>query len=121
MDPLLSDPAIGGGPQAEVRPAVRGQGAPEKRGRERAAAVGRERRAEEEAETGKYVCDFDEIILGGKFELSFGSSQILEVNPKTSSEALAKELRQTRLTVDRLECEKKELEHKVVSAQEAER
>ena len=53
--------------------------------------------------------------------MSFASSQILEVNPKTSSEALAKELRQTRLTVDRLECEKKELEHKVVSAQEAER
>ena len=41
--------------------------------------------------------------------------QILEVNPKTPSEALAKELRQTRLTVDRLECEKKELEHKVSS------
>ena len=39
--------------------------------------------------------------------------QILEVNPKTPSEALAKELRQTRLTVDRLECEKRELEHKV--------
>ena len=44
--------------------------------------------------------------------------QILEVNPKTPSEALAKELRQTRLTVDRLECEKKELEHKVSSQAE---
>ena len=37
------------------------------------------------------------------------------MNPKSPSEALAKELRQTRLTVDRLECEKKELEHKVSS------
>ena len=45
----------------------------------------------------------------------FSAFQILEVNPKTPSEALAKELRQTRLTVDRLECEKKELEHKISS------
>ena len=41
--------------------------------------------------------------------------QILEVCPKTPSEALAKDLRQTRLTVDRLECEKKELQHKISS------
>ncbi len=41
---------------------------------------------------------------------------VLEVDPKTPSEALAKELRQTRLTVDRLECEKRELEHKLAEA-----
>ena len=39
-----------------------------------------------------------------------------EIDPKTPSEALAKELRQTRLTVERLECEKKELEFKLSTA-----
>jgi hypothetical protein len=39
-----------------------------------------------------------------------------EIDPKTPSEALAKELRQTRLTVERLQCEKKELEFKLSSS-----
>lgn len=38
---------------------------------------------------------------------------ILQVDPKSPSEILAKELRQSRLTVERLECEKRELEHKL--------
>ena len=38
---------------------------------------------------------------------------IVEVNPKSPSEHLAKELRLAKLTIDRLECEKKELEHKI--------
>merc|ERR1712083_252194 len=38
---------------------------------------------------------------------------ILEIDPKTPGEALAKELRQVRLTVERLTCEKKELEHQL--------
>ena len=38
---------------------------------------------------------------------------LLEISPKDQpAERLAKELRQTRLTVERLECEKKELENK---------
>ena len=57
----------------------------------------------------------DQIVFAGKFkvQIMIFFFQILEVNPKTPSEALAKELRQTRLTVDRLECEKRELEHRV--------
>ena len=38
---------------------------------------------------------------------------MLDVNPKSASETLAKELRQAKLTIDRLECEKKELQHKI--------
>ena len=39
---------------------------------------------------------------------------LLEISPKDQpAERLAKELRQTRLTVERLECEKKELENKI--------
>ena len=40
---------------------------------------------------------------------------IIEIDPKTPGEALAKELRQCRLTVDRLTCEKKELEHEILT------
>ena len=53
-------------------------------------------------------------VRNGRFT-SASRFQILEVSPKTPSEALAKDLRQTRLTVDRLECEKKELEHKILT------
>jgi len=42
---------------------------------------------------------------------------ILEIDPKTPGEALAKELRQVRLTVERLTCEKKELEHQLFTNQ----
>ena len=39
---------------------------------------------------------------------------LLEISPKDQpAERLAKELRQTRLTVERLECEKKELENQI--------
>ena len=38
---------------------------------------------------------------------------MLDVHPKTPNEVLAKELRQTKLTVERLECEKRELEYKL--------
>ena len=40
---------------------------------------------------------------------------LLDINPKTPSEALAKELRQARLTIERLACEKKELQHQITS------
>ena len=40
---------------------------------------------------------------------------IIDIDPKTPGEALAKELRQCRLTVERLTCEKKELEHEIFS------
>lgn len=38
---------------------------------------------------------------------------ITEVDPKTPSEALAKELRQAKLTIDRITCEKLEMEHQL--------
>ena len=38
---------------------------------------------------------------------------VTDFDPKTPSEALAKELRQARLTIERLDCEKKELEHEI--------
>ena len=38
---------------------------------------------------------------------------ITEIDPKTPSEALAKELRQAKLTIERLACEKKEIEHQL--------
>jgi hypothetical protein len=41
---------------------------------------------------------------------------VLSVDPKTPAEVLAKELRHARLTVDRLECEKKELSFKLEQA-----
>ena len=40
---------------------------------------------------------------------------ITEVDPKTPSEALAKELRQAKLTIDRISCEKREIEHQLTS------
>ena len=40
---------------------------------------------------------------------------IIDIDPKTPGEALAKELRQCRLTMDRLTCEKKELEHEIMT------
>lgn len=55
--------------------------------------------------------------IGESDELKRKFHLILEVDSKTPSEALAKELRQTRLTVDRLECEKKEIAHKLTEAQ----
>lgn len=42
---------------------------------------------------------------------------ILEVEPKTPSEVLASQLRQTRLTLDRLRSENKELEFKLREAE----
>jgi hypothetical protein len=40
---------------------------------------------------------------------------VLDISPKTPSEALAKELRQARLTIERMNCEKQELEFKLSS------
>ena len=63
----------------------------------------------------KQAADRERSILASKEELSNKLKLVLEVDPKTPAEALAKELRQARLTVDRLQCEKKELEHKLES------
>ena len=38
---------------------------------------------------------------------------VTDFDPKTPSEALAKELRLARLTIERLDCEKRELEHEI--------
>ena len=38
---------------------------------------------------------------------------VTDFDPKTPSEALAKEQRQARLTIERLDCEKRELEHEI--------
>ena len=61
----------------------------------------------------KQAADRERAILASKDELARQLKLILEVDPKSPSEALAKELRQARLTIDRLQCEKVELEHKV--------
>ena len=64
------DPTTGGRPQAEVRPAVRGEGAPEERRREGAPPAGRQRRAQEETQTGNAT----KIVFGGKFKVLFADS-----------------------------------------------
>ena len=61
----------------------------------------------------KQAADRERAILASKDELASQLKLILEVDPKSPSEALAKELRQARLTIDRLHCEKVELEHKI--------
>ena len=61
----------------------------------------------------KQAADRERSILNAKDELAQKFKLILEVDPKSPSEALAKELRQARLTIDRLQNEKKELEHKI--------
>ena len=65
----------------------------------------------------KQAADRERSILASKDELSKKLKLILDVDPKSPAEALAKELRQSRLTVERLQCEKKELEHKVEALQ----
>ncbi len=65
----------------------------------------------------KQAADRERSILASKEELSKKLKLILDVDPKSPAEALAKELRQSRLTVERLQCEKKELEHKVEALQ----
>lgn len=61
----------------------------------------------------KQAADRERSILANKEELANRLKLVLEVDPKSPSEALAKELRQARLTIDRLQNEKKELEHKI--------
>ena len=50
-------------------------------------------------------------------ELKTRVRSLLDVSARTPSEILAKELRQTRLTGERLECEKKELQFKLEAAE----
>ena len=61
----------------------------------------------------KQAADRERAILASKDELAAQLKLILDVDPKSPSEALAKELRQARLTIDRLQCEKRELEHQI--------
>lgn len=61
----------------------------------------------------KQAAERERTILASKEELATRVKLLLEVDPKSPSEALAKELRQARLTIDRLQNEKKELEHKI--------
>jgi len=61
----------------------------------------------------KQAADRERSILASKEELSAKLKMVLEIDPKSPSEALAKELRQARLTIERLQCEKKELEHQI--------
>ena len=68
----------------------------------------------------KQAADRERSILNSKEELSHKLKLILEVDPKSPSEALAKELRQARLTIDRLQNETKELEHKITLLENSE-
>ena len=68
----------------------------------------------------KQAADRERSILTAKEELAQKLKLILEVDPKSPSEALAKELRQARLTIDRLQNEKKELEHKISQLEQEE-
>ncbi|TRY62027.1 hypothetical protein TCAL_01502 [Tigriopus californicus] len=64
----------------------------------------------------KNAADRERRQLSDLENLKLRMKLILETDPKTPSEILAKELRQTRLTVDRLQCEKRELEHQLQSS-----
>ena len=66
----------------------------------------------------KQAADRERAIIAAKEEMSKKLRLVMEVNPKSPSEHLAKELRQAKLTIDRLECEKKELEHKVTELEQ---
>ena len=66
----------------------------------------------------KQAADRERAILAAKEDLAHKLKIVLEVDPKSPSEILAKELRQARLTIDRLQDEKKELEHKVSMLEE---
>lgn len=61
----------------------------------------------------KNAADRERRQLSDLDDLKHKMKIILETDPKTPSEILAKELRQTRLTVERLQCEKRELEHQL--------
>jgi hypothetical protein len=67
----------------------------------------------------KRAADREREVLASKEDLSKKLKLVLEIDPKTPSEALAKELRLTRLTVERLKCEKKEMEHKLAKLEDA--
>ena len=68
----------------------------------------------------KQAADRERAIMNSKEEIAHKLKLLLEVDPKSPSEALAKELRQARLTIDRLHNEKKELEHKITLLENAE-
>ena len=61
----------------------------------------------------KQAADRERAMIATKEDLTRKLKLVLDVNPKSASETLAKELRQAKLTIDRLECEKKELQHKM--------
>lgn len=61
----------------------------------------------------KQAADRERSILAEKASLEQKLKLVLEIEPKTPSEALAKELRQSRLTIERLTNENKELEFKL--------
>ena len=61
----------------------------------------------------KQAADRERAMIATKEDLTRKLKLVLDVNPKSASETLAKELRQAKLTIDRLECEKKELQHKI--------
>jgi len=63
----------------------------------------------------KQAADKERITKKENIALQDKLKLILEVNPKTPSEALAKELRQARLTIERINCENKEMKFKLSS------
>ena len=65
----------------------------------------------------KQAAERERAAMAERENLKAQIKNLVEINPKTPSEVLAKELRQARLMIDRLTCEKKELEHKVASGE----
>ena len=61
----------------------------------------------------KQAAERERAAIAEKENLKSQIKNLVEINPKSPSEILAKELRQARLIIDRLNCEKKELENKV--------
>lgn len=64
----------------------------------------------------KHAAERERGQLAEAEELKKRMRLILEVDPKSPSEVLAKELRQIRLTVERLKCEKRELENQIINS-----
>lgn len=64
----------------------------------------------------KHAAERERGQLAEAEELKKRLRLILEVDPKNPSEVLAKELRQIRLTVERLKCEKRELENQIINS-----
>ena len=64
----------------------------------------------------KQAAERERAAMADKENLKTQIKNLVDISPKSPSEVLAKELRQARLVIERLTCEKRELEHKLEGA-----